>query len=531
MLLRRFPVWIAVAAAMGIAACAHRPVSAGSDASRVKLTEPRTTPTETATAPLPVAESRETPTETAVPESPPEATPTPGPVRERRIREVLFDRGRADIRPDQRAVIEQNAEILKSTTEPFSIEGHADGSGSSAYNLALGERRANAVRDALVGLGVPPNRLRTVSYGEERPACTESEESCLQRNRSVILRSLATAAIGDRDDAPFTIVRVYFGTDRVQTGTRNAGPAFGPDPDENTTFGTCTVSIPKDHRIGHWERPSLWTLRFTEDQRKDVMLLSVQSRTEEDFIALLRSAVQRDAARQAFVFVHGYNTTFDSAIQQTAILAYDLKFQGAPIAYSWPSRAEFAKYPADEDAVQLTVDHLRDFLRMVATRSGATVVHLIAHSMGNRALTQALAALQNDTTGPRPTNLGEVVLTAPDMEVGLFKRAVDAAKALVRRVTLYASSKDKALLASHTFHSNARAGDAGNQILIMPGVDSIDVSSVTTDFVGHAYFRENTSVITDIFELLHANPPDRRMCLTASHSPAGSFWIFGRCSR
>lgn len=444
----------------------------------------------------------------------------------------MFDLDRSDIRLDQRAVVEENAAVLKRTREPFLIEGHADERGSSAYNEALGDRRAAAVRDTLVALGVPPERLRTVSHGKERPFCTASEESCWQRNRSVILKSLATASAGrpSGDDAPFTIVRVFYGTDRKRSGMRPAGPTFGADPDEGVSFGASTVSIPKDHRIGHWERPSLWTLRFTEDQRRDVMLLAVQPQSEDDFLALLRRGVERDEARQAFVFVHGYNTTFDSAIQQTAILAYDLKFKGAPIAYSWPSRGEVAKYPADEDAVQLTVDHLRDFLRTVSTRSGATVVHLIAHSMGNRALTEALAALQNDVVRPRPTNLGEVVLTAPDMEVGLFKRAVKAVKALVRHVTLYASSRDKALLASHTFHSNARAGDAGDQILIISGVDSIDVSSVRTDFLGHSYFRENASVITDLFQLFQADPPARRICLTARNAQAGPFWVFGRCS-
>jgi len=449
------------------------------------------------------------------------------------IREILFDVDRSDIRVDQHAVLEENAAVLKERREPFAIEGHADQRGSSEYNLALADRRAKAVRESLVALGVPPERLKTISYGKERPFCTESGESCWQQNRSVHFRSLATAAAAaaGRDDAPFTIVRTFFGTDRKSSGVRAAGPVFGTEPDQNISFGTCTVSIPKDHRIGHWERPSIWTLHFTQDQRKDVILLGVQPQAEKDFFTLLRQGVERDEARQAFVFVHGYNTTFDSAIQQTAILAYDLKFKGAAIAYSWPSRGELTKYPADEDAVQLTVDHLRDFLRKVATGSGATVVHLIAHSMGNRALTEALAELQSDALTPRPANLGEVVLTAPDMEVGLFKRAVGAVKALARHVTLYASSTDKALLASHTFHSNARAGDAGEQILIIPGVDSIDVSSVRTDFLGHSYFRDNASVIADLFQLLQADsPPDKRTCLTADHSPAGRFWVFGRCS-
>ena len=65
----------------------------------------------------------------------------------------------------------------------MTIEGHADERGTNEYNLALGDKRANAVRDYLTSLGVDAGRLRTLSYGEERPVCTESEESCWSQNR------------------------------------------------------------------------------------------------------------------------------------------------------------------------------------------------------------------------------------------------------------------------------------------------------------------------------------------------------------
>ena len=64
----------------------------------------------------------------------------------------------------------------------FVVEGHADERGSAEYNLGLGDRRALVARDALVGLGVPANRLRTISFGEEAPVCRESNEECWQRN-------------------------------------------------------------------------------------------------------------------------------------------------------------------------------------------------------------------------------------------------------------------------------------------------------------------------------------------------------------
>ena len=76
------------------------------------------------------------------------------------------------------------------------IEGHADARGTSEYNLALGERRANAVRDYVTSLGVPANRLRTISYGKERPVCTEDTESCWSQNRRAHMVSTGRSNVG-----------------------------------------------------------------------------------------------------------------------------------------------------------------------------------------------------------------------------------------------------------------------------------------------------------------------------------------------
>ena len=85
---------------------------------------------------------------------------------------------------ESRERLARNADILRSQPRfQVTIEGHADERGTNEYNLALGERRANVTRDYLESLGVTGNRLRTLSYGEERPVCTESEESCWSQNR------------------------------------------------------------------------------------------------------------------------------------------------------------------------------------------------------------------------------------------------------------------------------------------------------------------------------------------------------------
>ncbi len=116
----------------------------------------------------------------------PEATPRPAPqdfVEAPELKAVHFDFDRATIRAEDVALLDENAEWLKGNQHLVLIEGHADERGTNEYNLALGERRAKAVRDHLVNKGVAADRINTVSYGEERPTCTEKNEVCWKENR------------------------------------------------------------------------------------------------------------------------------------------------------------------------------------------------------------------------------------------------------------------------------------------------------------------------------------------------------------
>lgn len=116
------------------------------------------------------------------------AGPTAGPGEEalfaQNVRDVFFDYDKYDIRPDAAEAIAADATFL--TQHPnirFLIEGHCDERGSTEYNLGLGDNRANSVKDALVRAGVSASRIRTISYGKEKPFCTESNEQCWQQNR------------------------------------------------------------------------------------------------------------------------------------------------------------------------------------------------------------------------------------------------------------------------------------------------------------------------------------------------------------
>jgi peptidoglycan-associated lipoprotein len=100
------------------------------------------------------------------------------------VRDAYFDFNKSDIRPDAREALSKTAEFLKNYPQiKVTIEGHCDERGSTEYNLALGDRRANATKQYLVSLGISADRMTTVSFGKEKPFCMESNEACWQQNR------------------------------------------------------------------------------------------------------------------------------------------------------------------------------------------------------------------------------------------------------------------------------------------------------------------------------------------------------------
>jgi peptidoglycan-associated lipoprotein len=128
-------------------------------------------------------QTAETPKDSEWDEGPGTATPRDtAPLTD--VKTVYFDFDKSDIRADARDILKGNAEVIgKAEGATITVEGHCDERGSTEYNLALGERRANAVKGYLVDLGVPSSRLRTVSFGEDRPAVQGHDESAWRYNR------------------------------------------------------------------------------------------------------------------------------------------------------------------------------------------------------------------------------------------------------------------------------------------------------------------------------------------------------------
>jgi esterase/lipase superfamily enzyme len=328
---------------------------------------------------------------------------------------------------------------------------------------------------------------------------------------------------GKQED--FTRVRVFYGTDRNRTGAKAAAKFYGTGRGE-LELGTCEVGIPKSHEAGQLESPSWWHLEFKEDEKRHVMLRKVEPLDRAKFYEQYQAEIGKARSRDVFVFVHGFNVSFEDSARRTAQLAYDLGFPGVPVMYSWPSQGALSGYMVDEDSILSTRMHLKQFLSDLSAQSQGARIHLIAHSMGNRVLTDAM----HDIALANPTPLfSEVILTAPDINADYFKNELaPVIQKIAHRVTLYASSDDKALMASEKAHHSQRAGDSKPNIIVVPGIDTIDASGIDTSLLGlgHSYFAETKVVLDDINLLLTADKPPAERSLREQSEGTGKYWKF-----
>jgi esterase/lipase superfamily enzyme len=313
-------------------------------------------------------------------------------------------------------------------------------------------------------------------------------------------------------------IPILYATDRAPADPGASDPFTGARG--TPSYGVARVSVPDDHRMGALEKPRLWKLQFRTEPAKHIVLLGTDQLTQDAFTRRGSEAIAVSATPEALLFVHGYNVTFADAARRAAQIAYDLQFDGLPMLYSWPSEGTTLRYPTDADNSLWTRPHFADFLRLALSRLGARRLHLLAHSMGNRVVTQGLA----DLTPTESAGLGQVIFAAPDVDAAIFTQL--AAQFLHRadRYTLYASSNDLALKASQKLARYPRAGQSSPTIVIIDGIDTIDASQLDTGLMSHSYYGDRTTILSDLFSLIRNNlEPRKRFGLTASND---GYWTF-----
>jgi esterase/lipase superfamily enzyme len=314
-----------------------------------------------------------------------------------------------------------------------------------------------------------------------------------------------------------TSMRVYYVTDRKFGSQTDVKQMYTAERSRigDLKYGTCIVTIPRSHVLGSLEEPGLF--EFSEDATKHVILQKVAAMGHQDFYDMVRARVRSADRKDAFLFIHGYNTTFHDAARRTAQIADDLKFDGVPIFYSWPSQGKVSQYLVDETNAEWTIPHLVTFLREIRAKTGASKIHLIAHSMGARVLTRALKELDSDQLVT--TRFNQIILAAPDIDAETFAAMAKAINRAGDRITMYASSRDRAIKWSKSVHGYPRAGESGRALVVVPGVDTIDATSLSTDFFSHSYFSGRT-VLADLFVLIRFDT-----------SPSGRFALYPQTNK
>lgn len=342
-------------------------------------------------------------------------------------------------------------------------------------------------------------------------------------------------------EVKYDVVPVFYGTDRaIEPDPKRL--AFGAERGHKLQLGRALVTVPLSHKVPAVERPWVVEIPYfkvkvyeeSEDNTKHFTLQEITALTKEQMLALVkeRLAASKNFKDHAFVFVHGFNTSFDYALYRTAQIAYDMKFDGAPFVYSWPSGGKVASYTYDRGSTEQAEPHFTEFLNMVVKESGAKSISLIAHSMGSDLLMRVLERWRQES--PDAIAISQVILAAPDVDRDKFDNIAREITRFARGVTLYAASNDRALGYSARFWGGVpRAGDVpASGPLIIPGVDTIDVTAVSTDSLGlnHSGYAENNALLNDIKLLLQTGerPPDKRIPIleTIKTTAGGSYWRY-----
>ncbi len=309
----------------------------------------------------------------------------------------------------------------------------------------------------------------------------------------------------------YHLMRIYYATNREATTATAPDDHFGGDRG-TLSLGVVNVALPRVHEIGQLESPSILKLEFSADPEHHVMLESIKPLTTDAWraeIAKRATALDRPGI---LVFVHGYNSSFSDAARRAAQLAFDLRFGGATVLFSWPSRASTFEYTVDEQSAEWSVPDMKSVLAMLSTAAPGAPIYVIAHSMGNRVFTRGFKELL-DRNPAASVPFKQVVLAAPDIDADVFRREIGPAiLGMGPRVTLYASSNDKALAASREVHGGyRRLGESGKDLVVLKGLDTVDASTVSTEFLGHSYYGDSTTVMSDLMYLIRKSlPPEQR---------------------
>jgi esterase/lipase superfamily enzyme len=319
------------------------------------------------------------------------------------------------------------------------------------------------------------------------------------------------------DVNPMEQVDVFYLTLRNKTEGKFFTQYYGGQRDQ-VRAGICSL-----------EFKSIWGLTdiadampfYIPDESKK--LANVNEWSESQFWKEIR-AFNKSNEGNIVLYIHGYNIGFEKSCRRAAMFQRSLNLHDRMILFSWPADGNFLKYTYDEADLVWSVPYLINIIDGIVKRVGNDKLDIVAHSLGARGVVQALVRMA--CVSPSTALLNELVLVAPDIDTEIFKNDLPVLLKSAKRITLYVSENDKALALSHDIHGYPRLGEAGENLTILEGIDTIDISaSGKRRLSGHIYHIFNPAVIDDLTILLETGKPvGARPGLQASSWNGIPFW-------
>jgi esterase/lipase superfamily enzyme len=294
-------------------------------------------------------------------------------------------------------------------------------------------------------------------------------------------------------------VPVSFLTLRNRSESNSPEDYFGESRGEPRA-GICAVAFSPIRGLGEIADAAPF---YIPDEK--IELTAVSETPLEELFDGVESFLKTDNGN-IVIYIHGYKIDFAKGCRRSAILQRALGLHDRLLFFSWPADDNMLKYTWDESDLVWSVPYLADSIDEIVKRVGNGRVDVVAHSLGARGAVQALARMAYRE--PAAPILNELVLIAPDIDTDIFRQELPLLRKTAGRITVYASDKDKPLKLSHEVHGYPRLGMAGEYLTVLPGVETVDISDVSTRrFSGHIYHLFNPEVIEDLTQLLHTGKP------------------------
>ncbi|KLN61871.1 hypothetical protein WH96_06240 [Kiloniella spongiae] len=338
-------------------------------------------------------------------------------------------------------------------------------------------------------------------------------------------------------EPPPNIVKVLYGTNRKRDPQSNLNNADYLDERSNTfdrknsiELGYKNVLIPPSHKKTKIERRSVSSFFYPDE-----CFFQIINSGNLDY-SEFKAAVRNSKGDALFIYIHGYNNTFEDAIFRAAQLTTDLESKDltlTPVIFSWPSGSTTKGFDLPSDYLRAWTNKewakkdLADFLLLATENKKSKNVFILAHSLGAGLLGEALEQIRIQE--PKKSKLfNQIILVGADIDTQTFKNVISPQfQTLSRKTTIYASNNDNPLKTSKSVHvGHPRLGDSSDlekltSINNLRGIDAIEVNGVKFNLFGHSYYAEMESTLIDITSVMRGIDIEKR---TASLSNDKGFW-------